>query len=238
MERTITVMNTRDQKRTVFTSNAETVGQLKADMVAQGIDFYDLDIIEGITKTTFVADDSHLPSNINYRGQVTNDLIIFLTNTQKKIKSGAPTRAQLYALLSPEMKDHIKELYGKNFTQVSSALLADYLRSTIGETFGMENDIDERHEGYQNEIEEEILTKKKCLHTQEQLFEPFNIISAIIKIANVLLDNDIMTQHDYTELEDILDIQKPEIKKGYEEVGGKSPYSNDDIQNIMDDLGL
>ena len=54
---------------------------------------------EGVSKTELINNNSVLPSNIPYRGQTTNELVFMLTNPNKKIKSGAMNRKEIYALI-------------------------------------------------------------------------------------------------------------------------------------------
>lgn len=119
--RKITVISNKGQYKKVMNSAASTLGELKADMAAVGIDYDGMSFLEGLTRTELIDDASQLPTNVNYRGTVTNDLVFYLTATNKKIKSGM-TRQEAYARLNecPELKDVVKDTFGRNFTQVST----------------------------------------------------------------------------------------------------------------------
>ena len=119
--RKITVISNKGQYKKVMNSAATTLGELKADMTAVGIDYDGMSFLEGLTRTELIDDASQLPTNVNYRGTVTNDLVFYLTATNKKIKSGM-TRKEAYARLDerPELKDVVKDTFGRNFTQVST----------------------------------------------------------------------------------------------------------------------
>lgn len=119
--RKITVISNKGQYKKVMNSAASTLGELKADMAAVGIDYDGMSFLEGLTRTELIDDASQLPTNVNYRGTVTNDLVFYLTATNKKIKSGM-TRQEAYAHLNacPELKDVVKNTFGRNFTQVST----------------------------------------------------------------------------------------------------------------------
>lgn len=119
--RKITVISNKGQYKKVMNSAATTLGELKADMTAVGIDYYGMSFLEGLTRTELIDDASQLPTNVNYRGTITNDLVFYLTATNKKIKSGM-TRQEAYAHLNerPELKDVVKDTFGRNFTQVST----------------------------------------------------------------------------------------------------------------------
>lgn len=127
MERTITVIATNSNSKNVFTSSANTLGELKAEMSAHGIDYAGMDFIEGVSRTTMIDDASVLPTNIEYKGRVTNNLVFMLSTTNKNIASGAD-RLDLYKeVKNLNLQDAIKEKFGKNFTQCSSAILEDFI---------------------------------------------------------------------------------------------------------------
>ena len=92
-ERKILVANSKTQQRTELQSAATTLGELKAELTAAGIDYSGMTFTEGFSKTQLLSDDSLLPTNVTHRGQVTNDLVILLTNTTKKIASGMEERS-------------------------------------------------------------------------------------------------------------------------------------------------
>lgn len=119
--RKITVISNKGQYKKVMNSAASTLGELKADMTAVGIDYDGMSFLEGLTRTELIDDASQLPTNVNYRGTVTNDLVFYLTATNKKIKSGM-TRQEVYRIIrdSQDLQDKVKDLYGRNFTQVST----------------------------------------------------------------------------------------------------------------------
>ena len=123
--RKITVISNKGQYKKVMNSAATTLGELKADMTAVGIDYDGMSFLEGLTRTELIDDASQLPTNVNYRGTVTNDLVFYLTATNKKIKSGFDgpmTRQEVYKVIraSQDLQNKVKDLYGRNFTQVST----------------------------------------------------------------------------------------------------------------------
>jgi len=135
--REILIANSKDQRRYKITTAAMTLLQLKEDIMANNnVQMYDgvnwipntepintsgMTFTEGITKTQLIADDSVLPTNVMFRGTPTNSLVILLTNTTKNIASGAGDRKTAYELIKQMgLQDTVKEIYGKNFTQVST----------------------------------------------------------------------------------------------------------------------
>lgn len=117
--RKITVVSTKNQTKNVIMSNATTLGELKADLRQHGIDYNDMTFYEGTSKTELITDDSILPHDVPYKGQVTNELVFMLTNTNKKIRSGASmTRAEAYeAIKVNDLQKECEFVYGKNFTK-------------------------------------------------------------------------------------------------------------------------
>ena len=87
-ERKITVVSTRNQKKSVIMSAATTLAELKADLRQNGIDYTGMTFYEGTSKVELKDDASVLPHDVPYKGQTTNELVFMLTNTNKKIRSG------------------------------------------------------------------------------------------------------------------------------------------------------
>lgn len=136
--RKITVVSTRDQKRSTIMSAATTLGELKADLNNAGIDYSDMTFYEGLTKTELINDESLLPTNVPYKGQTTNELVFMLTNMNKKIKSGVTTRAEAYAYIKDNnLQFEVLKRYGKNYTVCKTSELIDLIteldKSTVEE---------------------------------------------------------------------------------------------------------
>lgn len=127
--RKITVLVESTQSKHVLQSNATTLGELKDELRDKNISFNPDDVFkEGMSKTVLTTDESILPSNIPWRGEVTNDLIFMITAPQKKIKSGVMTRAEVYAEIKRlKLQDTISKKVGKNFTQCSTATLLTFI---------------------------------------------------------------------------------------------------------------
>lgn len=128
MEREILIANTKTQKRSKVTTSATTLGELKADLRAAGIDYSGMTFTEGISKTQLLDDATQLPQNVMYKGQSTNNLVILLTNTKKNIASGTMSRKEVYqAIKDNNLQDAVKEEFGRNFTQVPTSDLLVFL---------------------------------------------------------------------------------------------------------------
>lgn len=85
--RTITAFQTGVGRKT-FTSSAVTFADLKPELIAQGFDLNDMRVLEGNTNLDLINDNAILPTNIERRGQITNDLTIVMAPIARP-KSGA-----------------------------------------------------------------------------------------------------------------------------------------------------
>ena len=143
-ERKILVANSKTQQRYELQSAATTLGELKAELREQNIDYSGMTFTEGFSKTQLLSDDSLLPTNVLHRGQVTNDLVILLTNTTKKIASGVEDRSRVAAYdlinsMGADVKAAIVKEFGRNYTQVTTAALWDFLDDLGGENGGCDD---------------------------------------------------------------------------------------------------
>lgn len=131
IEREILIANTKTQKRSKITTAATTLGELKVALAAAGVDYGGMTFTEGISKTQLLEDGTQLPQNVMYKGQPTNNLVILLTNTKKNIASGSDRQAAYEAIKSNCLQDAVKEHFGRNFTQVSTDDLWNFMGSAI-----------------------------------------------------------------------------------------------------------
>ena len=136
--RKITVVSTKTQKKSVIMSGAETLGELKKDLREAGIDYDGMTFYEGTSKTELKTDESVLPKDVPYTNRTTgktkntNELVFMLTNTNKKIKSGAVamTRAEAYAAIKAMgLQAECQKRFGKNFTLCKTSDLVSLVES-------------------------------------------------------------------------------------------------------------
>lgn len=126
--RKIYIQDTAANNVVVLETAATTFGEIRQAAINAGVDIANKDWLEGLTKTTFVSNDSILPTNVPYKGAVTNELFFVLTNTNKKIKSGAITRKECYEYIKiNNLSNAIKESEGKNYTNVSTDILINFI---------------------------------------------------------------------------------------------------------------
>lgn len=141
MQRTITVYNSTTQKKTVLENvDVNTLGELKAVFSQKNIDFTDMDFQEGVSQTQLINDSSILPSNIDYKGKKTNDLVIFLTLKNNKIKSGTDlhelvdnlSRRDLIVFIKTNgLADKINSFFNQNYTRVASDDLRGFIHTLL-----------------------------------------------------------------------------------------------------------
>ena len=148
-EREILIANNRDQSKYRVITGAETLGELMDainsnenvyKMVGNTwvnnptrIDISGLTFTEGITKTQLLSRESALPTNVQFKGQTTNNLVMLLTNTNKQIRSGAGDRKEAYRLVKElGLADTIKENEGDNFTRCKTDVLWSYIDTARG----------------------------------------------------------------------------------------------------------
>lgn len=127
--RKVTIINNKTQSQEVIqASTATTLGELKREMREAGIEYEGMTFFEGHLRAELKDDASILPTNIPYKGQVVNDLTFLLTAPEKKIKSGAMSRAEAYnAIKARGLQDECVKRFGKNFTMCKTQDLIDLL---------------------------------------------------------------------------------------------------------------
>lgn len=240
--RKITVVQTKNQKKSVIMSAATTLAELKSDLRANGIDYNGMTFFEGTSKVELKNDASVLPHDVPYKGTVTNELVFMLTNTNKKIKSGAATmsRAEAYsAIKSMGLQDACVKKFGKNFTMCKTTDLIALVQSNgaskpapvapKSETKA-ETKKEEKVEAPVNtpEVSAPVAPASnggECVDTVAR--------AAISKLVEILEDNG--TIEDY-EKEEVLGILGGEVAVApSEEYKPKSdsPYSDDEIDGMF-----
>ena len=120
MERTVTVWESSKQKKSVFTSQAETLGQLKSEMLEHDIDLDNMSILERVSHTQLLSDESVLPHAIPYRGERTNNLMIYLTLQNKKVSSGIDRKEIGAWIKENNLSDALFAEFHNNWTRVST----------------------------------------------------------------------------------------------------------------------
>ena len=248
--RKITVVQTKNQKKSVIMSAATTLAELKSDLRANGIDYDGMTFFEGTSKVELKDDASVLPHDVPYKGTITNELVFMLTNTNKKIRSGAVamSRAEAYsAIKSMGLQDACVKKFGKNFTMCKTADLIALIQSNGASKPApaapkaeakAETKKEEKVEAPANTPE----VKCSCSTCKVMVVSVFDTVAraAISKLVEILEDNG--TIEDY-EKEEVLGILGGEVAVAAvpsEEYKPKSasPYSDGEIDDMFAGMGV
>ena len=238
--RKITVVQTKNQKKSVIMSAATTLAELKSDLRANGIDYDGMTFFEGTSKVELKNDASVLPHDVPYKGTITNELVFMLTNTNKKIRSGAAimSRAEAYsAIKSMGLQNACVKKFGKNFTMCKTIDLIALIQSNgtakpVPVAPKAEAKKEEKVETPVNTPEASTPVAPassggECVDSVAR--------AAISKLVEILEDNGTIK---YYEEEEVLDILEGEVAVNAapsEEYKPKSasPYSDDEIDDMF-----
>lgn len=260
MEREILIANTKTQKRSKVTTSATTLGELKADLRAAGIDYNGMTFTEGISKTQLLDDATQLPQNVMYKGQPTNNLVILLTNTKKNIASGAMSRKEVYqAIKDNNLQEAVKEEFGRNFTQVPTSDLLVFLaqdgNAEVTETLD-DKPTDTEDKGIMDpEFEEEEPTSTNDEFLPDHIGDVItdtdmdSIVDSLYIHIAMLADNDTLSIADLEELSGNIDylikVAKKEKETSKVETAPKKTVStfdgsitDSDIDDMLNELGV
>lgn len=233
--RKITVVSTRNQKKCIIMSAATTLAELKADLRQNGIDYDGMTFYEGTSKVELKDDASVLPHDVPYKGQTTNELVFMLTNTNKKIRSGADmSRADAYAAIKANgLQEECVKRFGKNFTMCKTAdLIALVNEKSASKPAPAKKPVKETP-AKREEIAE---TKKKEAKEQAGTAECIDTKAraALSRLLTILTDNGTLEDDEAEEIEDILG-GKVEVAASEDyKPSSASPYSDDEIHRMFD----
>lgn len=178
--RKVTFIDSKSQSQKVINnSTATTLGELKAEMRTAGIDYTDMSFYEGHIRAELLDDNSILPTDIPYKGQVVNDLVFMLSTTNKKIKSGID-RAEVYGMIKGmNLQDEVKRIFNRNYTQVSTNDLLEFVSKFMPTNA---------------EASSEVKAPITCA-------ERFNRIETVlVDILDILVDESIIDEEEYNDL--------------------------------------
>lgn len=247
--RKIVVVQTKNQKKSVIMSAATTLAELKNDLRANNIDYNGMTFFEGTSKVELKNDASVLPHDVPYKGTVTNELVFMLTNTNKKIRSGATnmSRMEAYnAIKSMGLQDACVKKFGKNFTMCKTADLIALVRSNGASKPApaapkaeakAETKKEEKVEAPVNTHEVSVPVASasnggECVDTVAR--------AAISKLVEILEDNGTIEDYEKEEVLDILGGEVAVAAAPSEEYKPKSasPYSDDEIDDMFAGMGV
>lgn len=229
--RKITVVQTKNQKKSVIMSAATTLAELKSDLRANGIDYDGMTFFEGTSKVELKNDASVLPHDVPYKGIVTNELVFMLTNTNKKIRSGAMSRTEAYnAIKSMGLQSACVKKFGKNFTMCKTADLIALVQDSgaLKPAPKAEAKAETKDE---ERVEVPASNGGECVDTVAR--------AAINKLVEILEDNGTIEDCEKEEVLGILGDEVTVSAASSEKYKPKSasPYSDDEIDDMFNFVG-
>ena len=233
--RKITVVQTKNQKKSVIMSAATTLAELKSDLRANGIDYDGMTFFEGTSKVELKNDASVLPHDVPYKGTVTNELVFMLTNTNKKIRSGAAimSRAEAYSTIkSMGLQNACVKKFGKNFTMCKTIDLIALIQSNGA---AKPAPVAPKAEAKKEEkVETPVNTPKAPASNGGECVDSV-ARAAISKLVEILEDNGTIKYYEEEEVLDILEGEVAVSAEPSEEYKPKSasPYSDDEIDDMF-----
>ena len=234
--RKITVVQTKNQKKSVIMSAATTLAELKSDLRANGIDYDGMTFFEGTSKVELKNDASVLPHDVPYKGTITNELVFMLTNTNKKIRSGAVamSRTEAYsAIKSMGLQDACVKKFGKNFTMCKTADLIALVQSNSAAKPAPAAPKAEakKEETPVNTPVAPASNGGECVDAVAR--------TAISKLVEILEENGTIEDYEKEEVIDILGGKVAVSDAPSEEYKPKSasPYSDDEIDDMFAGMG-
>lgn len=225
--RKITVVSTRNQKKSVIMSAATTLAELKADLRQNGIDYEGMTFYEGTSKVELKDDNSVLPHDVPYKGQTTNELVFMLTNTNKKIRSGAAmSRADAYAAIKAKgLQGECVKRFGKNFTMCKTVDLI-----TLVYEKSASKPVPAAPTKGKKVAEAKKEKAKECACTNEGVDTKAR--AALHRLVTILTDNCVLEDCEAEEIKDILSV-KGATSEDYKPSSASS-YSDDEIDKMFD----
>ena len=230
--RKITVVQTKNQKKSVIMSAATTLAELKSDLRANGIDYDGMTFFEGTSKVELKNDASVLPHDVPYKGIATNELVFMLTNTNKKIRSGAMSRTEAYnAIKSMGLQSACVKKFGKNFTMCKTADL-----------IALVQDSGALKPAPKAEAKAETKNEERVEVPASNGGEYVDIVAraAINKLVEILEDNGTIEDCEKEEVLGILGGKVAVSAEPSEEYKPKlaSPYSDDEIDSMFTGMSV
>ena len=234
--RKITIVSTKNQSKKVIMSSATTLAELKSDLRQNGIDYEGMTFFEGTSKVELKNDASVLPHDVPWKGTVTNELVFMLTNTNKKIRSGAMSRMEAYAEIKRlGLQDACFKKFGKkNFTMCKTSELIALIEGS--------KDSKEETPAPKAEAKKEETPVNTPVAPASNGGECVDAVAraAISKLVEILEYNGTIEDYEKEEVLDILGGEVAVTTATSEEYKPKSasPYSDDEIDDMFNDMDI
>ena len=230
--RKITIVSTKNQTKKVIMSSATTLAELKADLRQNDIDYEDMTFFEGTSKVELKNDASVLPHDVPYKGTITNELVFMLTNTNKKIRSGAMSRMEAYAEIKRmSLQDACLKQFGKNFTMCKTADLIALIQNSASKPAPATP----KAEAKKEEKVETSVNTPVAPASNDSIRADVVARAAISKLVEILENNGAIDDYEKEEVRGILEGEVIVTTTTFEEYKPKSasPYSDDEIDDMF-----
>lgn len=218
MQREIKVIANSQNRNEVYMSDAETFGELKAELINKGYVVEDMDFKEGKTRIDLRNELSPLPSNFMYKGVETNDLVIMITPQNTKIKSGMTNyRRNLYATIREYgLQSKVMDETGKNFTQCSDSVLSSIIADYEAETF-----VEEQENTITVDTVKTIVNEELDKREAQSEYSLNSLALCILKVINFIESTHIVNKT-------TCDHWRKAIRKDY------TPYTQEELDSMND----
>lgn len=238
--RKITIVSTKSQSKKVIMSSATTLAELKSDLRQNGIDYEGMSFFEGTSKVELKNDASVLPHDVPWKGTVTNELVFMLTNTNKKIRSGAMGRMEAYAEIKRMgLQDACLKKFGKNFTMCKTVDLIALVQSNSA---AKPAPAAPKAEAKKEETPVNTPEANAPVAPASNGGECVDTVAraAISKLVEILEDNGTIEDYEKEEVLGILGGEVAVTTATSEEYKPKSasPYSDDEIDDMFNDMDI
>lgn len=246
--RKITIISTKNNKRTVINTDATTLRDLKKALREAGVDYEGMTFYEGLTKTELKLDDSLLPHDVQRinpttkEPETTNELAFMLTNTNKKIRSGAATmsRSEAYdAIKNNNLQAECLKRFGKNFTMCKTADLISLVNSKSAAKPATHKPAAPKAEAPKTEpVAAPAAPATPSAPAEPVAFVDTQARAAIRKLVDTLSWNDTIDDDEKEEILNILDEDNAPIsaQTGDFKPSSGSPYSDDELDAMFKDM--
>lgn len=249
--RKITIISTKNNKRTVINTDATTLGELKKALREAGVDYDGMTFYEGLTKTELKLDESLLPHDVQRinpttkEPETTNELAFMLTNTNKKIRSGATamSRTEAYAAIKAKgLQDECVKRFGKNFTMCKTADLISLVESKSASKPATTKPAAPKTEAPKAAPAQAVAAPTApatpAAPAEPTAFVDVQARAAIRKLVDILEEQDTITSYEAEEVSEILDGEGTPASAqtdDYKPSSG-SPYSDDELDAMFKDM--
>lgn len=241
--RKITIISTKNNKRTVINTDATTLRDLKKALREAGVDYEGMTFYEGLTKTELKLDDSLLPHDVQRinpttkEPETTNELAFMLTNTNKKIRSGAATmsRSEAYdAIKKNNLQAECLKRFGKNFTMCKTADLISLVNSKSTAKPAAPKAAAPKTEP----VAAPAVPATPSAPAEPVTFVDTQARAAIRKLVDTLSWNDTIDDDEKEEILNILDEDDAPVsaQTGDFKPSSGSPYSDDELDAMFKDM--